>query len=111
MNQENLALVSMFPPTGLHSEESHIRRRFCCVFLSASARGAPTLDRHLSAAGIRVYHASDAREAEMLLAITSARILLIDIDRTFGPWMEILQDLDESQLTDPNLCVRVRPVR
>jgi DNA-binding NtrC family response regulator len=68
-------------------------RRFSCVFLSTSVRDAVRLNHHLSAAGIRVYHAQDIAESEMLLAITDAKILLIDIDRTFELWPEILQRL------------------
>jgi len=44
----------------------------------------------------------------MLLAITSARILLIDIDRTFEPWTEILQTLDESHPNVPKVVLTAR---
>ena len=71
-------------------------RRFSCVFLSTSGKDAARLNHHLSTAGIRAYHAGDSREAEALFALTQAKILLIDIDRTFEPWLEILQTLDES---------------
>jgi DNA-binding NarL/FixJ family response regulator len=83
-------------------------RRFSCVFLSTSAKDADRLNHHLSAAGIRAYHASDTREAAVLLAITSARILLIDIDRTFEPWLEILQRLDESHPDVPKVVLTAR---
>jgi DNA-binding response OmpR family regulator len=75
-------------------------RRFSCIFLSASAKDAARLNQHLSAAGIRAYRAANTDEAEVLLAVTSARILLIDIDRPFEPWLEILERLDKSH---PNL--------
>jgi DNA-binding NtrC family response regulator len=65
-------------------------------------------NHHLSAAGIRAYHAGDTREAEVLLAITSARILLIDIDRTFEPWLEILQKLDGSHPNVPKVVLTAR---
>ena len=83
-------------------------RRFSCVFLSTSAKDAVRLNQHLSAAGIRAYHAGDTREAEMLLAITSARILLVDIDRTIEPWPEILQKLDESHSNVPKVLLTAR---
>lgn len=71
-------------------------RRFSCVFLSTSAKDAARLNHYLSAAGIRAYHASDTTEAEVLFAITRAKILLVDIDRMFEGSQEILQRLDES---------------
>jgi CheY-like chemotaxis protein len=105
MNQEKLERVSMFHPTMFHAAGLPMRRRFCCVFLTASGRDAVRLNRHLSAVGIRAYHASDAQEAQMLLAITSARILLIDIDRTFDPWTEILQNLEQSHPNVPKVVL------
>jgi DNA-binding NtrC family response regulator len=83
-------------------------RRFSCVFLSTSVKDAAGLNYQLTAAGIRAYHASDTREAEVLLAITSAKILLIDIDRTFEPWPDILQKLDESHPNVPKVVVTAR---
>lgn len=80
-------------------------RRFSCVFLSTSAKDAASLNQRLSAAGIRVYLARDAREAELLLAITGAKILLIDIDRTIEPWPEILQTFDESHPGVPKIVL------
>jgi hypothetical protein len=85
-----------------------IARRFSCVFLSTSVKDAAGLNYQLSAAGIRAYHAGDTREAELLLAITSAKILLIDIDRTFEPWPEILRKLDESYPNVPKVVVTAR---
>lgn len=83
-------------------------RRFSCVFLSTSVKDAAGLNYQLSTAGIRAYHAGDTREAELLLAITSAKILLIDINRTFEPWPEILQKLDESHPNVPKVVVTAR---
>ena len=83
-------------------------RRFSCVFLSTSVKDAAALNQQLSAAGIRAYHAVDTREAEVLLAITSAKIVLIDIDRTFEPWPEILQKLDESHPNVPKVVLTAR---
>jgi DNA-binding NarL/FixJ family response regulator len=83
-------------------------RRFSCVFLSTSVTDAAALNHQLSAAGIRAYHAGDTREAEVLLAITSAKIVLIDIDRTFEPWPEILQKLDESHPNVPKIVLTAR---
>ena len=83
-------------------------RRFSCVFLSTSVKDAVGLNHQLSAAGIRAYHAGDTREAEVLLAITNAKILLIDIDRTFEPWPQILQKLDESHPNVPKVVVTAR---
>ena len=83
-------------------------RRFSCVFLSTSVKDAAGLNYQLSAAGIRAYHAGDTREADVLLAITKAKILLIDIDRTFEPWPEILQKLDESHPNVPKVVVTAR---
>jgi DNA-binding response OmpR family regulator len=83
-------------------------RRFGCVFLTTSATDAATLNRHLSAAGIRAYHAGDTREAAILLAITRAKILLIDIDRTFDPWLETLQQFDEAYPEVPKIVLTAR---
>jgi DNA-binding NtrC family response regulator len=83
-------------------------RRFSCVFLTTSAEDAARLNHQLSAARIRAYHAVDAREAEVLLAITSAKVLLIDIDRTFGPWLETLQKLNESHPNVPKVVLTAR---
>ena len=83
-------------------------RRFSCVFLSTSVQDAASLNHQLSAAGIRAYHASDAHEAEILLAITAAKILLIDIDRTFEPWLELLETLDEKHPHVPKIVLTAR---
>src|SRR5258708_12570123 len=80
-------------------------RRFSCVFLSTSVNDAAGLNHQLSAAGIRPYHAGDTSEAEVLLAIPSAKILLIDIDRTFERWPEILQKLDHSHPHVPKVAL------
>ena len=82
-----------------------VARRFSCVFLSTSGQDAASLNQKLSMAGIRAYHASDAREAEILLAITAAKILLIDIDRTFEPWLELLEKLDEKHPHVPKIVL------
>ena len=64
--KEDIAPIPLFDST----------RRFSIIFVSASAaRDATNLNRHLSAAGIRAYHAADAREVELLLAITRAKSL------------------------------------
>lgn len=83
-------------------------RRFSCVFLSTSMKDADRLNHQLSAAGIRAYHAHDVRESEVLLAITSARILLIDLDQTFELWQEILQRLEESHPNVPKVVLTER---
>jgi DNA-binding NarL/FixJ family response regulator len=82
-----------------------VARRFSCVFLSTSVQDASSLNQKLATAGIRAYHASDAREAEILLAITAAKILLIDIDRTFEPWLELLEKLDEKHPHVPKIVL------
>jgi hypothetical protein len=84
---------------------TNFARRFSCVFLSASGKDAVRLNHHLTAAGIRAFHARDVRESEVLLAITSARILLIDIDHTFELWPEILQRLEESHPNVPKVVL------
>jgi DNA-binding NtrC family response regulator len=66
------------------------------------------LNHYLSAAGIRAYHACDIREAEILLSITRAKVLLIDIDRTYEPWREILRKLDESRPNLPKVVLTAR---
>jgi hypothetical protein len=83
-------------------------RRFSCVFLSTSVKDADRLNHHLSAAGIRAYHALDIRESELLLAITRAKILLIDIDHTFELWQETLQRLEESHPNVPKVVLTER---
>jgi ActR/RegA family two-component response regulator len=96
--QEELERVPMFDAVS----------RFSCVFLSTSVKDAVRLNQHLSAAGIRAYHASGTPKAETLLATTSARILLIDIDCTSEPWLEILQRLDESHPNVPKVVLTAR---
>jgi DNA-binding response OmpR family regulator len=119
MNQENEGAFrqtfSLDNSTGRFSKEELERvpmfdatRRFSCVFLSTSAKDAARLNEHLSAAGIRAYHAGDTREAAILLAITSAKTLLIDIDHTSEPWLEILQKLDESYPGVPKVVLTAR---
>jgi FixJ family two-component response regulator len=98
LRREDLSDVRLFDAT----------RRFSCVFLSTSTNDAAKLNQHLSAAGIRVYLARDTREAEVLLAITSAKILLIDIDRTIEPWLELLQTLEESHPDVPKVVLTGR---
>ena len=83
-------------------------RRFSCIFLTASGEGAARLNRRLSQAGIRAYHAVDSREAEVLLKITRAKVLLIDIDRTFDPWLEMLQKLEDSHPRIPKVVLTGR---
>jgi len=83
-------------------------RRFSCVFLTASGEGAARLNHRLSRAGIRAYHAVDTREAEVLLGITRAKVLLIDIDRTFEPWQGILQKLEKSHPRVPKVVLTGR---
>jgi DNA-binding NarL/FixJ family response regulator len=97
----------------LNSEPEALRklgqtRRFSCVFLSTSVEDAASLNHQLSRAGIRAYHASDTHEAEILLAITAAKILLIDIDRTFEPWLELLETLDEKHPQMPKIVLTAR---
>ncbi len=83
-------------------------RRFACIFLSTSTKDAARLNHHLSAAGIRLYLARDTREARVLLAITGAKILLIDIDCTMAPWLEILQSLEQSHPNVPKVVLTAR---
>ncbi len=83
-------------------------RRFSIIFVSASARDAANLNRHLSAAGIRAYHAADAREVELLLAITRAKALLIDIDCTLEPGLAVLQAIDASHPGLPKVVLTAR---
>jgi len=83
-------------------------RRFSCVFLTTSGEGAARMNHRLSQAGIRAYHAADTREAEVLLGITRAKVLLIDIDRTFEPWLEILQQLEKSHPKAPKVVLTGR---
>ena len=66
------------------------------------------LNQHLSAARIRAYHAHDDREAEVLLAITNAKIQLIDVDRTFEPRLQTLQRLDQSHPNVPKIVMTTR---
>jgi hypothetical protein len=68
------------------------------------------LNHHLSAAGICAYYAGDTREAKVLLAVTSAKIMLIDIDRAFEPWLEILQEIHQSYPNAPKVVVTAREV-
>jgi hypothetical protein len=91
-----------------HAPSTNFARRFSCVFLSASGKDAVRLNHHLSAAGIRAFHARDVRESEALLAITSARILLIDIDHTFELWQKILQRLEEAHPNVPKVVLTQR---
>jgi DNA-binding NtrC family response regulator len=88
--------------------KQHVPSRFSCVFLSASSTDAGRLNRHLAAAGIHCHHAGETAEANVLLAITGAKILLIDIDRTAGPCLETLQTVDEAHPGVPKVVLTAR---
>ncbi len=85
--------------------------RFSCVFLSTSAKDAGRLHHCLAAAGIRCYHASDTAEADVLMAMTRARILLIDIDRTSAPWLETLRNVEDAHPRVPKIVLTARGER
>src|SRR5579862_8322827 len=83
-------------------------RRFSCIFLSASAKDAANLNHHLSAAGIRAYHSADTRGVELLLMITKARVLLIDLDCAFEAGLNVLRRLNESHSDVPKVVLTAR---
>jgi DNA-binding NtrC family response regulator len=67
-------------------------RRYSVVFLSTSGKRASKLASLLSFAGIRVHQASAASEMRILLQITSAAVVLIDL-ANIEPCEEILRGL------------------
>jgi DNA-binding NtrC family response regulator len=86
----------------------HVPSRFSCVFLTTSKKDAGRLNPYLAAAGIRCYHAGGPSEAKMLLAMTRAKVLLIDIDRTSEPWLKALQNVDEACPGVPKVVLTAR---
>jgi|SRR5579862_1464183 len=91
--------------------KQQVPSRFSCVFLSTSAQDSGRLHHFLSAAGIRCYHASDTAEADVLLAITGAKILLVDIDRTSAPWPETLRIVEDAHPGVPKIVLTGRDER
>jgi ActR/RegA family two-component response regulator len=70
--------------------------RFACVFVSRSVVDAAKLNNITSANGIRTYHARDARQANVMVSISTAPVLLIDLDEMEEPWFDTLQDIEDS---------------
>lgn len=60
-------------------DKASSRRRYSVVFLSTSGKRARKLASLLSVAGIRVHQAATASEMRILLQITSAAVVLIDL--------------------------------
>ena len=58
---------------------NRMSRRYSVVFLSTSGKRATKLASLLSFAGIRVHQAPTAAEMRMLLQITSAAVVLVDL--------------------------------
>ena len=79
---KKLAVLVRIPPI----------RRYSVVLFSTSIGTATKLASVLSVAGIRVHHGSTLAEVKILLRITSAGVVLIDL-RTIGPGGEILREL------------------
>jgi DNA-binding NtrC family response regulator len=77
---------------GLTKPRTSSSRRYAVVFFSRSVRRATKLASLLSLAGIRVHHASTSGEVEILLTITSAGVVLLDL-QTIGSCAEILREL------------------
>jgi DNA-binding NarL/FixJ family response regulator len=82
-----LALGS--PPLG---EQRPPFRRYSVVFFSTSVARAAKVASVLSVAGIRVHHASTSSEVRILLRITRAGVVLIDL-RMIGAGGEMLREL------------------
>jgi DNA-binding NarL/FixJ family response regulator len=82
-----LALGS--PPSG---ELRPSFRRYSVVFFSPSVARATKVASVLSVAGIRVHHASTSSEVRILLKITRAGVVLIDL-RMIGASEDMLREL------------------
>jgi DNA-binding NtrC family response regulator len=83
--------VLEFGSKGL-GERTSSNRRYAVVFLSRSVGRATKLASLLSLAGIRVHHASTSAEVKILLKITTAGVVLLDL-HTIGACGEILREL------------------
>lgn len=66
---------------------------FDCVFLSSSEREFQTVTRLLEPAAIRVHHAALLEQADFLLTITDALVLLSDMAFLDGSWTDTRQML------------------
>ena len=77
--------------------------RYSVVFFSTSVGRATKLANVLSVGGIRVHHASSAAEVKILLKLTSAGVVLLDL-HTIGLWSEILSELT---VDFPEVCTVV----
>ena len=74
------------------SERTPSSPRYSVVFFSTSVGRATKLANVLSVAGIRVHHASSAAEVKILLKLTSAGVVLLDL-HTIGLCGEVLSEL------------------
>lgn len=83
--------VLVFGSHGL-GERTSSNRRYCVVFFSRSVGRATKLASLLSLAGIRVHHAATSAEVRILLKITSAGVVLLDL-HTIGSCREMLREL------------------
>lgn len=79
------------------------RPRYSVVFFSISVGRAAKLASVLSVGGIRVHHASSAAEVNILLKLTSAGVVLIDL-HTIGLCGEMLNEL---AVDFPEVCTVV----
>jgi len=77
--------------------------RYSVVFFSTSLGRATKLASVLSVAGIRVHHASSAAEVNILLKLTSAGVVLIDL-HTIGSCCEMVSAL---AVDFPEVCTVV----
>lgn len=77
--------------------------RYSVVFFSTSVGRAAKLANVLSVAGIRVHHASSAAEVKILLKLTSAGVVLLDL-HTVGLCGEMLSEL---AVDFPDVCTVV----
>jgi len=77
--------------------------RYSVVFFSTSVGRATKLGSVLSVAGIRVHHVSSAAEVNILLKLTSAGVVLIDL-HTIGLCGEMLSEL---AVDFPEVCTVV----
>lgn len=63
---------------------------FDCVFLTSSEPQLQAVSRLLPRAGIRIHHAAILEQAEFLLGVTRATVLLTEAEFLDGTWEEAI---------------------
>ena len=89
-----MAILDTTPKARKEERQVETRPVFECVFLSSSERDLQTVTRLLKSLGIHVHHAALLEQAELLLTVTDALVLLSDMKFLDGSWTDAQRTLD-----------------